>query len=617
MTRPAATSSGFPTWVVTAVLVASVVAIYAPVRDFGFAVLDDYGWLVENDIVNAGFSWPALVRAFTESALGNWVPVTWLSHMLDVELFGLAPGPHHVVNVLLHLATSLTLFAALRRMSGDPAPSAFVALVFAVHPVHVESVAWLAERRDVLSGLFWMLSLLAWADYTRSRKRRFFALAILAFAAGLLSKPMLVTLPVVLLLLDLWPLGRIELGMPKLIAEKLAFVVIALLVAGATLATQGAAGAVVSLEVLPLTTRVANAFTSSVAYIVSCAWPTPLAVFYPHADSVLPWPVAAAAAFVVALTCGALSQARRRPWLCVGWFWFVVTLLPVIGLIQVGSQARADRYLYLPLVGVAIAAAWTGAEFARHGERTRRFVLALAAAWLVFCGMLARGQVETWRDSVTLFEHARAVSGDHPIILVNLAEAHERAGNADRAIEFYLVGLRDYAHAPRARTRLGALLARRGRLPEAAEQLEEALSRHPEEPHTRLEIGRLLLRDGQPDAAAAYLEEEDSRFPDAAIARFHLAEARAASGARDESIDLFVAAWSAAPELADAPILDRPLVAEALAGALAQLGRAERALHWTRRGILLARLGGDIEVAERLHALLAEREATAAAMRGE
>ena len=601
-------------WLVRAALVLAVAYVYAPVRGFPFVVFDDSGWLIENTIVNQGFSFVAVGRAFSETVLGNWVPTTWISHMLDVEFFGLDAGAHHVTNVLLHGLASLLLFEALRRMTENVLPSAFVALVFAIHPAHVESVAWITERRDVLSAVFWMLALLAWSAYTRAERRHsvWLLLTTLAFTAGLLAKPMVVTLPAVLLLLDLWPLRRSKEGPARLVIEKIPFVAIAALVALATFASQSGAGAVATLEMVPLDQRLSNIATSYVAYLGITAWPTELAVFYPFVSDIPLWKSVGSALLIAALTAGALGSSARRPWLTVGWLWYLVTLVPVIGFVQVGSHGMADRYSYLPMIGLSMAVAWTGAELARRSSVARNLVLAIAVIWLGGNLLLARAQVFTWSDSVTLFEHARRVSGDHPIILVNLGEAYEAAGEDAIAIAHYETALVDYAHAPRTRTRLAALLSERGQLQAAADQLEEALRRHPEEANTRLETGRLLLRAGQAAEAAAPLRDERQLFPGNARAAFHLAEVEAATGNRTEAIALFLEAWRLDPSLPDAPLLDRnPQVAEAIAEALARRDRPRRALFWTERGLTLTRLAGPPETEARLADVLPQRKAAA------
>ncbi|NNL67157.1 MAG: tetratricopeptide repeat protein [Myxococcales bacterium] len=612
--RREALAAAHPGWLALAIAV-FVAAIYAPVRGYPFVVFDDAGLVADNPLVNGGLSLETLRRAFTESALGNWVPLAWLSHALDVELFGFEAGGHHVTSVLLHAAASVLLFEALRRMTAKPGPAAFAALVFAVHPAHVESVAWIAERRDVLCGLFWMLTLLAWTAYARAERFTWLALATLCYAAALLSKPMAVTLPLVLLLLDLWPLGRASRGPVRLLAEKLPLAAVALAVAAATLETQSQAGAVVTLDMLPVSLRLANALTSTVAYLSMTLWPAPLAVFYPYPEAIPAWQSVGAAALLLLLTAAALAMRRRRPWLAVGWAWYLVTLVPVIGLVQVGSQAMADRYTYLPMIGLALAAAWQAQEWVQQGGRGRTLVLAVIGAWLLACVLLARAQVSTWQDSATLFEHARRVSGNHPIILVNLGEAYEEAGDSDRAIEHYEAALAGYAHAPRARTRLGALYMRRGMLPQAARHLEEALRRHPEEARTRLEIGRLLLRDGQLEPAAEHLREEHERFGPSAEALFHLAEARAALGEHEEATALFAEAFALDPGLPDEPLLSSPEGVEALAAGLAAAGRHAQAVHWTRLGLRRAQLAGQAERAARLTAALPGREAAAAASR--
>jgi tetratricopeptide (TPR) repeat protein len=597
-----------PRLLIWAALALAVLAVYAPVRSFPFVVYDDKAYVSENAAVLGGLSREGVVWAFTRSEQGNYVPLTWLSHMLDVELFGLDAGRHHTVNALLHLLTALLLFEALRRMTLAPTPSAFVALLFAVHPTHVESVAWVAERRDTLSALFWMLTLLAyagWADSSRRRGLRY-AAVLTAFGLGLLAKPMLVTLPFVLLLLDFWPLRRASEGIGRLVLEKLPLLALAGLVSAAAVLSQGAAGAVATLEQVPLATRVANALVSYAAYLGKTLWPVDLAVFYPYALEIPPVKTAAALGLLVALSAAAWVQWRSRPYLAVGWLWYLGTLLPVIGIVQIGSQSMADRYTYLPTIGIAIAIAWAAADLASGRRRMRRALAVVATLALGACIFLAQAQVSTWRDSVALFEHARAVTGDNHVVHVNLAEAHEDAGRVDLALEHYREALRSFPGARRVHRRMGWLLSKRGQRSQAEQHFRESVRRHPDERGARLGLGILYLGSGRPEQAAEQLEAELALDPHSARTLFHLGELAALRDERGRAVGRFCEAFDLDPALPDEPVLDKnALVTGALAAALAQAGRRERAVYWASRALALARLAGETELAEQLERELA------------
>ncbi len=589
-------------WLAGAGLALAVAFVYAPVTGYPFVVLDDKAFVVENPVVNGGLSAEGVRRAFSEAYSGNWVPLTWLSHMLDVQLFGLDAGGHHAVNVLLHLLATLLLLAAFLRMTGAWAPSAFVAAVFALHPLHVESVAWVSERRDVLSGFCFALALFVYPRWLTASTRRLAwgAALVTSTALGLLAKPVLVTLPFVLLLLDLWPLRRLDPSSPgfarnalPLVTEKLPLFVLAALAAIATLVTQSGAGAVASLSQVPVDARLANALGSGVAYLGKTLWPSGLSVFYPLDLSPPLARTAAAAAVWVGLSAAAVWQVRPRPWLLVGWLWYLGTLVPVIGLVQVGSQGMADRYTYLPMIGLSLAAAWSALELAQ-AERMRTLVVGVACAWLVACTALARAQVGTWSDSVALFEHSRAVVGDHPVVLVNLGEAYDEAGRREEAIASYRAGLEGFPHARFARARLGILLAESGRNAEAMAELDRAIRSHPEEAGTRTALARLALRSGNPEAALELLEAELALAPDGPEALFLRGELGALQDRPEAAVHDFAAALALDPRLPDTPALDRnPKVALALADALAASGRRDRALHHGRRALALARLTGD------------------------
>lgn len=395
------------------------VLAFLPALANGFVLLDDPLYVTANTKVRQGITYDGLVWALTANVANNWHPLTVLSHMLDVEVFGLAPTGHHLTSLLLHLASVLLLFEALRRMTGSVFRSALVAALFAVHPTRVESVAWVAERKDVLSGLFWMLALLAYVAWVHRPSVGRYLLVALAVTLGLAAKPMVVTLPFLLLLLDLWPLGRRGIG--KLILEKIPLFALSAASSVATLLYQKTSLA--PLEVLPWDLRLANAVVSYATYLGKAFVPRDLAVFYPFPREIPAWKVAGSVVLLALLTGFALWRARRSPWLLLGWLWFLGTLVPVIGLVQVGRQAMADRYTYLPYIGLFLAVVWGIGEIV---ERRAAFRLVLGVlsvlAILGFAGM-TRAQARQWRDSVTLFRHALAVTGDNPLARRGLAKA--------------------------------------------------------------------------------------------------------------------------------------------------------------------------------------------------
>ncbi|HEY9422309.1 MAG TPA: hypothetical protein VIW92_12900 [Thermoanaerobaculia bacterium] len=395
------------------------VLAFLPSLGNGYVLLDDPLYVTGNPQVRQGITREGLAWALTANVANNWHPLTVLSHMLDVEVFGLPAAGHHLTSLLLHLANVLLLFAALQRMTGAAFRSALVAALFAVHPTRVESVAWIAERKDVLSGLFWMLALLAYVHYAcRPNPRRYLPVA-LAMALGLAAKPMVVTLPCVLLLLDFWPLGRR--GWGRLILEKVPLFVLSAASSLVTLRYQETSLA--PLEVLPWDLRFANAAVSYATYLGKAFLPRNLAVFYPFPAEIPAWKVAGASALLLLLTGLAIWRARRSPWLLVGWLWFLGTLVPVIGLVQVGRQAMADRYTYLPFIGLFLAMVWGAAELAQRRASLRPILGTLAVLAILGLAGMTRAQVHHWRDSVTLFRHALKVSRDNPLARRGLAKA--------------------------------------------------------------------------------------------------------------------------------------------------------------------------------------------------
>lgn len=446
-------------------------AVYLPVLAHGFIRFDDPYYVTGNPRVQAGLTWEGIAWAFQAIVASNWHPLTLLSHMLDCELFGLDPLGHHLTSLLLHTASVVLLFEALRRMTASTWRSAAVAALFALHPTHVESVAWIAERKDVLSGFFWMLTLLAWERYIRQPSPKRYAAVALALAAGLLSKPMVVTLPFVLLLLDVWPLGR---GIR--VKEKLPLFALSAATCVATLIAQS--GTIHLASRFPMKLRLANAVLSYVAYLGKTLFPTRLAVFYPMPTEFPAWKVTGAVLLLAGLTVLALRAPR---YVTVGWLWFLGTLVPVIGIVQVGGQAMADRYLYLPSIGLFLLAAW-------GVPRRAVWIPAWIPAWIPILLALAittRLQLHHWQDSETLFRHAAAVTERNFIAHLHLAQIYAERGERGRALEHFRTTLEIRPGMWQAQASLGNTLRRWGRPDKALPHLRNAVRLRPHDPRLR------------------------------------------------------------------------------------------------------------------------------------
>ncbi|HVN40437.1 MAG TPA: tetratricopeptide repeat protein [Myxococcota bacterium] len=506
-------------------LVVATLWVFAPVRHHGFLDYDDRTYVTERPEVRAGLGASGVAWAFTNVAAGNWHPVTWLSHMLDEDLFGLDPGPQHLVNVALHALSAVLLFSGLARATGAPGRAAFAAAVFALHPQRVESVAWIAERKDVLSGVFFFAALCAYGRWTAApsaaRGAALLALALL----GLLSKSMLMTLPIVLLLVDLWPLGRLRTtaDLPARLREKAPLIALCGAIGAIALFAQWRGGSLTTLEVLPPQDRVANALVSPVLYLRDFLWPTQLAVLYPHPRGGWGWwqPLGAAA-LLCAITLACLRAVRTRPVFLAGWLWFLVMLLPVIGLVQVGAQARADRYTYLPMVGPVVAMTWGIAD----ANAFRRIATALPVAALAALLALAaatRAQLAWWRDDATLFARAAAVTRDNAIAYSNWANALDADPVEQRALLE-----RALAIEPRlasAHYGLGRALERDGD-PEGAErEYRLALRSDPNHASAHNNLGNLLLASGRIDEAILHYRVALAREPGRASTSHNLAVA--------------------------------------------------------------------------------------------
>ena len=489
-------------WICLALLAATF-AVYAPVRHFDFVNFDDPEYVRDNPHVRAGLTSPSLAWAFTSTESANWFPVTRLSHLLDAELFGMRAGLHHLASVLFHALAALCLFAFLRRATGARWPSALVALLFALHPLHVESVAWVAERKDVLCALFWFLALWAYVRYAERPGVRRYLLVLAPFCLGLMSKPMIVTLPLVLLLLDVWPLGRL----PAL-REKVPFFALSAAGAIATYLVQRGSGAVEALAAFPLGLRVENALVSYVIYAAKMLWPARLAVFYPYPSQIPLWQAALAALGLAGISILVLRCRRSRPYLAAGWLWYLVTLAPVIGLVQVGAQARADRYMYVPMVGLAIMLAWGVADWLRRAPRLRPAAAVLAVAACLLSAAVARAQVEYWKDSQSLFEHALAATDGNYLAHHNLGVAlAEMPGRLPDAIAHLQAALRIKPDSARVHTDLGNALSKLpGGASEAVAEYRAALRISPDSaiPHNNLGNTLASMPGRLPEAVAEY-----------------------------------------------------------------------------------------------------------------
>jgi len=567
-------------------LALATLLVFAPVASNEFVNYDDPDYVSANPRVQSGLSLANVAWAFTTGHASNWHPLTWLSHMLDRQVFGARPGPQHLVNVAFHIANALLLFLLLRRLTGAHWPSAAVAALFALHPLHVESVAWISERKDVLSAFFFLLTLGAYARYAQplaSGMRQggnarppastlgprpstgFYALALVLFALGLMCKPMLVTLPFLLLLLDFWPLrrfslfSRVEHPTPssrtsapvlRLLLEKVPFVVLSLASCVVTFVAQEKGGAVSTI--LPLRERVANALVSYARYLAKTFCPTDLSVLYPHPGHWPLWQVALSASILMAISAVALWQFRARPWLAVGWFWFLGALVPVIGLVQVGIQSMADRYTYLPLIGLFIVLVWGLADALPAGPGRPRALAAAAALSLVACAALTLRQLGFWHDSETLFRRAVQVTPNNYLAYNNLGHYLSGKGKTAEAMANYTRALEINPLYDEALNNIGYALAGQRRFPEAIGFYERALRVRPTQVEVHNNLGNALSEMGRLTEAVEQYLIALKENPEHVDAHNNLGIALAMQGKLDEAIPHFRAAIRFKPGYASA-----------------------------------------------------------------
>jgi tetratricopeptide (TPR) repeat protein len=493
-----------------AVLALATVILYWPMTRDGFTNFDDDGYITGNSHVTAGLTWPGIIWAFKSGYAANWHPLTWISHMIDCQLFDLNPAGHHFMNLLFHTANTLLLFILLNMMTGAIWRSAFVAALFAWHPMHVESVAWAAERKDVLSAFFWMLTLIAYAKHAKgdgsrvAGKKSLFSpsywLALFFFACGLMSKPMVVTLPFVLLLLDFWPLQRFKQSTtPGLVIEKIPFLALAFIGSVVTYCVQKTGGAVSADS---FSFRIQNAMWAYERYIAKLFWPTDLAIVYPFPTYGLFVPAVIATVLLAICSISFIFLSKRIPYFFTGWFWFLGTLVPVIGIVQVGSASMADRYSYLPSIGLFILVTWGLADLfgSPHGKK---FLIVAAITALAVCLVLTSIQITYWRSSITLFRHTREVTTDNYVADACLGQALDVAGDDTSALIYCREAVRlDPDYSP-GQFFLGTVLWNLGETKEAFDRLNTAARVAPHDPGFQYNLGKFLLEHGSPDKAAA------------------------------------------------------------------------------------------------------------------
>lgn len=558
--------------------------VYSQVAHFDFVNYDDPDYTTENPHIRGGLTSANVEWAFTSSYAANWFPLTWISHMLDRKFFGSDAGRQHLTNLALHMLSTLLLFALLKRMTGSSAASGFVAFAFALHPLHIESVAWIAERKDVLCALFWFLTIWVYVNYVERRGVWRYLLLVAAFGCALMSKPMAVTLPFALLLLDVWPLRRFTTATdgsegatrtsragpetrPTVVIEKLPLMAMAIAASIVTFLVQRGGGAVV--DIVPLGLRVTNALNSYVVYLLKCFWPSNLAVFYPY-EPIPVWQVALAAVALAAITAFAIQRRKAQPYLAVGWFWYLGTLAPVIGLIQVGALARADRYTYIPAIGLAIMLAWGFEDLvaARRwlGPPVGAIAILVCASWAT----LTWRDLKYWHDSFALFERAVAATPDNYLAYSSLGAALRQAGRNGEAIASYQSALSIKPHFAEAHGGLGEALTAEGHLEEGMAHLAEAVRLEPESVTTHINLGSAFNKSGRSRDAADQYRIALQLDPESAEAHCGLGVALAEQNRLQEALPQLFEAVRIKPDYADG-YYD-------LGRALGMLGRTDEAM---------------------------------------
>jgi tetratricopeptide (TPR) repeat protein len=580
---------------IAVLLIGATLLVYAQVWDFGFISVDDPVYVPLNPYVQEGITRRSLIWSLSAVHDCNWIPLTWLSLMLDTEIYGRRAGGYHLTNILLHAASAAVLFIALKMATGQRLQSGFVAALFALHPLHVESVAWVAERKDVLSTLFGLLALLAYFRYAATGGKRAYAASLLLFVSSLLSKQALVTLPFVFLLLDFWPLSRWRSanesraaswasqhpGTRRLLLEKAPFIAVSVVFSMIAMVTQSSGGAMTVR--FPFTMRLGNALVVYVAYLIKTVYPLDLAFYYPHPGVRISWiVVGCSAAVLLAVSAAAIVWLRRYPFLFVGWFWYLGTLVPTIGLVQIGIQQMADRYTYFPLIGIFIAFTWLVSALVPQGLLRTRVLPATAVASLLLLAATTYGQISYWHDSVTLLRHsidcttdsshAHELLGDALIadglvsegvdelqtaiklaspyapLHYELAGGYERLGRLEDALKEYRAALAIDERLPEAHSRIGAILTDRREFPEAGRHLNRALEIDQCCATAHANLAQLLLKKGDNAGAIEHAQQALRLNPGLLVCYQYLGTALRAQGRLDEAIEQFQKLIALSPE---------------------------------------------------------------------
>jgi tetratricopeptide (TPR) repeat protein len=596
--------------------------VYWPVKNHKFIKYDDDKYITDNRNVQSGLNPESIRWAFTTGHASNWHPVTWMSHMLDCQIFDLNAGAHHLVNVFFHIINTLLLFIVLKRMTKELWLSAFVAALFGLHPLHIESVAWAAERKDVLSTFFWMLTMWAYVRYAERPKVTRYLLAILFFVVGLMAKPMLVTLPFILLLLDYWPLERMQFGkliqeenqgnsiqrksFLNLLIEKIPFIFFSIVSCVVTFIVQRRTGAVQTIDAIDIKSRAGNAVISYIGYISKMIWPDDLAILYPHpGDSLSMNKVAVCGLLLIFLSFCFMFLARRHKYLVVGWLWYIGTLIPVIGLVQVGVQAMADRYTYIPLTGLFIIIAW-GVSDLFKSQPYRKYIFVFCAVIILSAITIKTSlQLKYWHDSVTLFQHTIAVTQNNYVMHNNYGNYLMNMGKLDEAVEHFNKSLKIKPRAAKVHNNLGNALSRLEKLDDAIEHYKTAISLESDFSDAHYNLAIVLSKQNKTDEAIKEYRESLHLDPGNVDALSNLGFELAQQGNSNEAIELYNKALAIEPE--------NVITHGRLGLALASAGKIDEAIQefrivlkarpddaemWCNLGILLERQGKTAEAIE-------------------
>ncbi len=546
-------------------LVIAILIAYLQVKNHAFLNYDDVGYVTENSHVQSGLNLKNIFWAFSSTSSGIWHPLTWLSHMLDCQIYGMKSGWHHITNLLFHTANTLILFIIFRKMTSKLWQSAFIAIMFALHPIHVESVAWVSERKDVLSTFFWILTIWSYVKYVEYPRISRYMLVILFFILGLMSKPMLVTLPFVLLLLDYWPLGRFRFGYSdncnksqkilstmSIILEKIPFLFFSAALSVVAIFTQNKEGALAPLDVYSLKVRIANALVSYINYIGKMLWPSKLAILYPHQVNLPWWKVTVASLLLALISFLVIIAIRKKPYIIVGWLWYIGTLIPVIGLVQIGGQSMADRYTYIPLIGLFIIIGWGTPELVARWRYRKILLFTTSTIVILILMTITWKQVKHWKNNITLFENTLKVTSNNFKIHTNLGTALYNQGKVNEATIHLLEALRINPDYALTHSTLGVAFHSQGKIDKAIYHYSEALRIKSDDPLTHYNLGIVLHRQGKIDKAIYHYSEVLRIKPDFEKAHNNLGVALLSKGDQHGAIYHFREAVRIKPDYIEA-----------------------------------------------------------------